>query len=59
MFLVVVDVTKRVGYWVFTQEYERTQLKYLAWKKQAQIQIRLPVEPYPSVDLEKCCVAIR
>ena len=42
MFLVVVDVTKRVGYWIFTQEYERTWLKNVAWRGQEYIQIRLP-----------------
>ena len=42
MFLVVVDVTKQVGYWVFTQQYERTWLKNVAWRSQEYIQIRLP-----------------
>jgi Domain of unknown function (DUF4365) len=42
MFLVVVDVTKRIGYWVFTQKYERTQLRNVAWRRQQYIQIRLP-----------------
>ena len=42
VFLVVVDVTSRVGYWVFTQEYERTQLRNVAWRRQEYIQIRLP-----------------
>lgn len=43
VFLVVVDVTSRVGYWVFTQEYERTRLRNLAWRSQGHIQIRLPI----------------
>jgi len=42
IFLFVVDVTKRVGYWVFTQEYERTSLRNVGWRNQDHIQIRLP-----------------
>jgi hypothetical protein len=42
VFLVVVDVTSRVGYWVFTQGYERTRLRNVAWRDQDYIQIRLP-----------------
>jgi len=41
VFLIVVDVTKRVGYWVFTQEYERTQLRNVSWRSQEHIQIRI------------------
>jgi hypothetical protein len=44
VFLVVVDVSRRVGYWVFTQKYERTRLKNLPWRQQSHIQIRLPAE---------------
>jgi hypothetical protein len=42
MFLVVVNVTKRVGYWVFTQDYERTRLRNVAWRSQEYIQVHLP-----------------
>jgi hypothetical protein len=42
MFLVVVDVTKKVGYWIFTQRYERTALRNVNWRDQEYIQIRLP-----------------
>jgi Domain of unknown function (DUF4365) len=41
VFLVVVDVTNRVGYWVFLQEYVRTRLKDLNWRSQGHIQIHL------------------
>lgn len=43
MFLIVVDVTKGVGYWIFIQEYERTRLKNVTWRGQKHIQIHLPV----------------
>ncbi|WP_337173531.1 DUF4365 domain-containing protein [Paludisphaera sp.] len=42
VFLVVVDVSSRVGYWVFTQEYEQTRLRNVDWTAQGQIQIHLP-----------------
>jgi hypothetical protein len=41
VFLVVVDVANRVGYWVFTQRYERTALRNVDWRSQGHIQIRL------------------
>lgn len=42
VFLVVVDVTKREGYWVFLQKYVRTWLRNVPWRDQDHIQIRLP-----------------
>lgn len=42
MFLVVIDVTKKVGYWVFVQEYVHKKLSNLDWRKQHHIQIHLP-----------------
>ena len=41
VFLIVVDVTNRVGYWVFLQEYVRTRLRDIDWRSQAYIQIHL------------------
>ena len=41
LFLIVVDVTNQVGYWVFLQEYVRTRLRNDAWRTQDYIQIHL------------------
>ena len=32
MFLVVVDVAKRLAFWVFIQEYEQTKLRNVSWR---------------------------
>ena len=42
MFLIVIDVTKGIGYWVLTQQYEKTALRNVNWRGQDHIQIRLP-----------------
>jgi hypothetical protein len=41
MFLVVIDVKKRTGYWVCTQSYAANELKDDSWRRQTYIQIRL------------------
>lgn len=42
VFLVVVDVTKKVGYWLFTQEYLRDKLTGQVWRRKASVAIHLP-----------------
>ena len=57
VFLVVVDVTKRVGYWVFTQQYERT-LRNVGWRLQVYVQIHLPASNLLS-DLRSLRAAVK
>lgn len=44
VFLVVVDVTKKVAYWVFVQAYLRDQVKSAAWRKKGSVLVRIPTE---------------
>jgi hypothetical protein len=57
-FLVVVDVTKRIGYWMFLQEYERTVLRGTNWRIQKYIQIKIPPANVLS-DLDRLRAAVR
>ncbi|MFW6122002.1 MAG: DUF4365 domain-containing protein [Petrotogales bacterium] len=43
IFLVVVDVKKKKGYWLFVQEWVSKELKPRNWKEQNKIDIKIPV----------------
>src|SRR5207244_4500341 len=42
LFLVVVDVTREVGHWVFIQRYLLEGLRGLDWRRRKHVSVRLP-----------------
>ncbi|MCK4828374.1 DUF4365 domain-containing protein, partial [bacterium] len=43
IFLIVVDIKKRQGFWFFVQEWAKEQLKERNWREQKKIDIKIPL----------------
>ena len=44
LFLIVVDVKMRQGFWVFAQEWAKEELKKRNWREQKKIDIKIPLK---------------
>jgi len=44
VFIIVVDIRKRQGFWVFAQEWAKNKLKDRNWKGQKKIDIKIPLK---------------
>jgi hypothetical protein len=58
IFIVVVDVTTRMGYWVFIQKYIKTILDSAEWRHKRSVTIELP-EENKLEDIEKLYSAVK
>ena len=46
VFLIVVDVKKRQGFWFFVQEWAKEELKNRNWREQKKIDIKIPLKNF-------------
>lgn len=44
VFIIVVDIRKRQGFWLFAQEWAKNELKGRNWKAQRKIDIKIPLK---------------
>ena len=57
VFLVVVDIKKRQGYWIFVQEWAKDKLNNQKWREQNKIMVKIPLSNSLS-DTQKLSEAI-